>query len=80
VEACERARHVTLYRSLSSGGRKALGSTTTGSTGKWRITASDSAGISLSHFFATVKRRSEGTAGTIYVCKGARSKTIAFKP
>jgi hypothetical protein len=26
-----------------------------------------------------VKQRSEGTAGTVYVCKAATSKTIPFK-
>jgi hypothetical protein len=27
---------------------------------------------------AAVKRLSEGTAGTIYVCRGAKSKTVPF--
>jgi hypothetical protein len=76
--ACEASRHVTLYRKFSDGTHQALGSTTTGPSGKWKVTASGSAGISLSHFYATVRRRSEGTAGTIYVCKAARSRTIAF--
>jgi hypothetical protein len=72
--ACERARRVTLHRTNGN----VLGSTTTTSTGHWTITASGSAGISLGHFFATVKRRAEGTAGTIFVCKAARSMTIPF--
>ena len=72
--ACESGRKVTLWR--TNGNR--LGTATTSSTGHWKITASGSAGISLGHFFAGVKRRSEGTAGTIYVCKGARSRTIPF--
>jgi opacity protein-like surface antigen len=76
--ACKQGRHVTLYRKLSGGGHAALGSTTTGASGKWHVTVSGSAGISLSHFYATVRRRSEGTAGTIFVCKAARSRTIAF--
>jgi hypothetical protein len=78
--ACKDARHVTLYRKFSDGTHQALGSTTTGSSGHWQITPPGSAGISLSHFFATVKRRSEGAAGTIYVCKGAHSKTIPLHP
>jgi hypothetical protein len=73
--ACESGRKVTLYRKPSM----ALGSTTTNSSGKWKITASGFAGISLGHFYAKVKRRSEGTAGTIFVCKRAKSKTIPFK-
>ena len=77
---CRQARRVTLYRRLSNGGRQALGSRSTGSSGKWQITVSGWAGISMAHFYATVRQRSEGTAGTIYVCKGARSKTIALQP
>src|SRR5437588_10067531 len=72
--ACERRRKVTLHRTNGN----VLGSTTTNSTGRWTITASGSAGISLGHFVATVKRRAEGTAGTIFVCKAARSATIPF--
>ena len=73
--ACDSGRKVTLYRTRSL----KLGSATTNSSGHWKITASGSVGISLGHFYAKVSRRSEGTAGTIYVCKSARSKTIAFK-
>jgi hypothetical protein len=72
--ACDSARKVTLYRTSSL----KLGSATTNSSGHWKITASGSAGISLGHFYARVTNRSEGTAGTIYVCKAARSKTIPF--
>jgi hypothetical protein len=72
--ACDSARKVTLYRTSSL----KLGSATTNSSGHWKITASGSAGISLGHFYARVINRSEGTAGTIYVCKAARSKTIPF--
>jgi hypothetical protein len=72
--ACDSGRKVTLYRTSSL----KLGSATTSSSGHWKITASGSAGISLGHFYAKVSTRSEGTAGTIYVCKAARSKTIAF--
>jgi hypothetical protein len=74
--ACKRGRKVALYRTPSL----VLGSTTTGRSGRWRITASGSAGITLGRFYARVARRSEGTAGTIYVCKGARSRTIRYRP
>jgi hypothetical protein len=74
--ACKSGRKVTLYRKQS----QMLGSTTTSSSGSWKITPSGSAGITLGHFYATVKQRSEGTAGTIYVCKAATSKTIPYKP
>ena len=72
--ACDSARKVTLYRTSSL----KLGSATTSSSGHWKITASGSAGISLGHFYAKVTKLSEGTAGTIYVCKAARSGTIAL--
>lgn len=74
--ACVTGRKVTLYRANGN----VLGSTTTGSSGRWKITASGSAGITLGHFFAKVKRRSEGTAGTIYICKAAVSPTIPYHP
>jgi hypothetical protein len=74
--ACVTERKVTLYRTNGN----VLGSMTTGSSGRWKITASGSAGITLGHFFAKVKRRSEGTAGTIYVCKAAVSRTIPYHP
>jgi hypothetical protein len=74
--ACMNARKVTLYRKQS----QVLGSATTNSVGSWRITASGSAGITLGRFYARVKKRSEGTAGTIYLCRAATSKTIPYKP
>jgi hypothetical protein len=70
--ACVNDRKVTLYRTNGD----VLGHTHTNSHGHWKITASGSAGISLGRFFAKVKRESQGAAGTIYVCKGAKSKTI----
>jgi hypothetical protein len=72
--ACDAGRKVTLYRTSAL----KLGSATTSSSGHWKITASGSAGISLGHFYAKVAKRSEGAAGTIYVCTAAKSKTIAF--
>jgi hypothetical protein len=74
--ACDSGRKVTLYRTNGN----VLGSTTTGSSGHWKVTASGSAGITLGHFFAKVKQRSEGTAGTIYVCKAAVSPTVPYHP
>jgi hypothetical protein len=70
--ACDGGRKVTLYRTSAL----KLGSAATTSSGHWKITASGSAGISLGHFYARVSKRSEGTAGTIYVCTAAKSKTI----
>jgi hypothetical protein len=72
--ACEDARTVTLYTTT----KLKLGTAKTNKHGYWRIKASGFAGISLHHFFAKVAKLSSGTAGTIYVCKAATSKTIGF--
>ena len=74
--ACKAGRKVTLYRA----GSLVLGSATTSSSGHWKITVSGSAGITLGRFYAKVKKRSEGTAGTIYVCKAATSPTVPYTP
>jgi hypothetical protein len=71
---CEASRKVTLFR--TNGLR--LGTVTTGLHGRWKITPSGFAGISLGHYYAKVSRRAEGTAGTIFVCKAATSRTIHF--
>jgi hypothetical protein len=76
--ACEEGRKVVLYRVIEGGPDQALGHDTTNATGNWSVEVSGYAGISMSHFYARVKRRSEGTAGTIYVCRGDRSRTIGF--
>jgi hypothetical protein len=76
--ACVEDRKVVLFRVIDNGPDQALGSDRTGANGNWSIEPSGFAGISLSHFYARVKRRSEGTAGTIYVCRGDRSRTIGF--
>ena len=72
--ACEHARKVTLYTTT----KLKLGTAKTNKYGDWKITAPGFAGISLHHFFAKVGKLSSGTAGTIYVCKAATSKTIPF--
>lgn len=72
--ACVSGRKVTLLRTNGN----VLGTATTASSGRWQIAAPGSAGITLGHFYARVKQRSEGTAGTIYVCKAATSPTIPY--
>jgi hypothetical protein len=71
---CKDGRHVSLYRILSDGSRQRVGIFITGPNGKWHITVSGSAGISMSRFYAKVRQRREGTAGTTFVCKSARSE------
>ncbi|SRR5579864_713350 len=72
--ACENARRVTLRTTT----QLKLGTAKTNRHGYWTIKASGFAGISLHRFFAKVAKLSSGTAGTIYVCKAATSKTIGF--
>ncbi|MEA2439201.1 MAG: hypothetical protein QOH76_625 [Thermoleophilaceae bacterium] len=76
---CKSGRTVVLYRKFSDGTRQRLGTDTTGAKGVWKINVSGSAGISMGRFVAKVKTRREGTAGTIFVCKGAHSRTISFQ-
>jgi hypothetical protein len=71
---CKDARHVSLYRVFSDGSRQRVGVFVTGASGKWHLSVSGSAGISMSHFYAKVRQRKEGTAGTIFVCKSADSE------
>ncbi|MDQ6774796.1 MAG: hypothetical protein M3071_00945 [Actinomycetota bacterium] len=73
--ACDGHRRVKLYRQTNP---LLLGAANTDASGHWRITVASFAGISLAHFYVKVTQRSEGTAGTIFVCKAATSPTIAF--
>ncbi|MGV1047788.1 MAG: hypothetical protein ACOYD4_04585 [Solirubrobacterales bacterium] len=75
-EPCAQQRKVILYKVVSGGPDQAVGETSTSLEGKWTIIPQGSAGISLSHFYAKVRKVGEGTAGTIYVCQAARSKTV----
>jgi hypothetical protein len=75
-EPCREQRQVTLFKVVSGGPDQAVGQATTNHNGEWHITPQGSAGITLAHFYAKVKKLSEGTAGTIYVCDAAKSKTI----
>src|SRR5689334_137355 len=73
---CAQQRKVNLFRVVKHGPDQKVGSHTTNNKGKWSITPQGSAGISLARFYAKVKQSSQGAAGTIYVCKAARSATI----
>jgi hypothetical protein len=73
---CVEGRKVKLKRHISAGHDQTMGSSTTDSTGRWSVHLSGFAGVTLNHFYAHVKRRSEGAAGTIFVCRGDRSRAI----
>lgn len=79
-EPCVQQRKVILYKVVSGGPDQAVGETRTSLKGNWTITPQGSAGISLARFYAKVGKVSEGTTGTIYVCKAARSKTVGANP
>jgi hypothetical protein len=70
--ACERRRRVKLYRQRR-GPDKLLGSDKTNHDGRWEIEVEP---LSSGAYYAKVTKRSEGAAGTIFVCRGDRSKTV----
>ena len=73
---CVEGRKVRLKRHVTAGHDQTMGAATTDSNGHWSVHVSGFAGITLNHFYAHLKRRSEGAAGTIFVCRGDRSRTI----
>jgi len=73
---CLDSRKVKLKRVIGAGHDQTMGSSTTDTHGRWSVHLSGFAGITLNHFYAHLKRRSEGAAGTIFVCRGDRSRTI----
>jgi hypothetical protein len=75
--ACKQGRTVKLFRA-QAGKDRVYGRDTTNAKGKWSIHVSGFAGISLAKFYARVVKRSEGTAGTIYVCRGDRSPSVGL--
>ena len=73
---CIEGRKVKLKIDASGGKDRVIGTDTTNANGRWRIRVQGFAGVSLAHFYARVRRQAEGTAGTIYVCRPDRSRTI----
>ncbi len=73
---CREGRKVKLKRVVSGGPDQVVGRDSSDSRGRWRITPQGSAGISLGHFYARVRLSSQGAAGTIFVCRADRSRTV----
>ena len=69
--ACEDNRLVKLFKKKPSRDRKLLGKTFTDEEGKWEIIVDP---LSSASYRAVVKERSEGTAGTTFVCLRDKSK------
>jgi hypothetical protein len=62
-----------LYRTTAAGGRVLLGRDRTNAAGKWEVIVDP---LTSGAYHAVVRRRSEGAAGTIFVCLRDRSKTV----
>ena len=73
-EACVQSRVLKLFKKKRNGGRRLLGKTHTNGKGKWRVIVDP---LSSGVYRAVVKRRSEGAAGTIFVCLRDSSKRVA---
>ena len=69
---CESNRKVKVFR-RHHGPDELLGHDRTDNRGKWKVVVDP---LSSGAYYARVKRRAEGTAGTIYVCKRDRSRTL----
>ena len=70
-EACTEQRLVKLFKKKRNGGRKLLGETHTNNAGRWQVIVDP---LSSGAYRAVVKQRSEGTAGTIFVCLRDKSQ------
>jgi hypothetical protein len=73
-DACVGDRRVKLFKERRGGGKKLLGKDKTEADGKWQVKIEP---LKSGAYWAVVKRREEGTAGTTYVCLRDRSKTVA---
>lgn len=72
--ACAEQRRVKLFKQRRNGGRKLLGFDQTDDDGRWFVEVDP---LRSGAYFAVAKRREEGTAGTIFVCLRAKSRTLA---
>jgi hypothetical protein len=71
--ACTQNRRVKVFKKRRNGGRKLLGKSQTDLNGKWQVIVDP---LSSGAYLAVVKKRSEGTAGTIFVCLRDRSQIV----
>jgi hypothetical protein len=72
--ACEVQREVKVFKPRS-GPDKLIGKDRSNKLGKWRA---DFDLLTAGIYYAKVVRREEGTAGTIFVCRGDRSPRHSF--
>jgi hypothetical protein len=72
-QACVQQRRVKLFKRKPNCDRRLLGKTRTNAAGKWEVIVDP---LSSGAYWAVVTRRSEGAAGTIFVCLRDKSKTV----
>jgi hypothetical protein len=72
-ENCVEDRQVKMFKAKRDGGKKLLGKTHAANSGKWTVPFEN---ISSASYFALAPKVEQGTAGTIYVCLKAKSRTI----
>ena len=70
--ACEVDRKVVMFMKLHGADEK-LGADHTGGRGRWKVIVDP---LSSGAYYAKVKRREEGTAGTIHVCDRDKSPVV----
>ena len=71
--ACEIQRKVKLFKQRKGRPDKLLGTDKTNHLGRWKVVITP---LKSGAYYAKVVRREEGTAGTIFVCRGDRTKTV----
>jgi hypothetical protein len=76
-DACVGQRKVKLFKKRKDDGKRLLGTDVTSKKGKWKVVVNP---LKNGDYYAVVKKKKEGTAGTIYVCKKDRSPTAHIKP
>ena len=72
--ACVEDRLVKMFKLESGGGKQLLGKDHAANSGKWAVPFDE---LSSGAYMAVAPKVTQGTAGTIYVCKRAKSKVIA---
>jgi hypothetical protein len=70
---CEQQRKVKLFRAKRHAPDKFLGRDHTNNHGRWQVDVNP---LKSGAYYAKVARRSEGTAGTIHVCKRDSSRIV----
>jgi hypothetical protein len=70
--ACVQQRRAKLFKQKRNGDKKLLGFDRTNAEGKWKVIVDP---LKSGVYYAVVKRREEGTAGTTFVCLRDKSRT-----